>query len=380
MRNLALPVVLVAALAGCTHRPARTPLDVPAFVRAIDHHVWHRLDTEPYKGKQDDIYFVDERTGFYVNGKGRVFRTEDGGASWQLAFEKPGTYFRAIGMLDARHGFAGNIGTDYFPGVADTTPLYETRDGGRNWHQVTGLPGPPVKGVCAIDIQRTDFINAGVLDQRTLVHAAGRVGGPAFLLRSVDGGRTWTNIDMRPWAAMIMDVKFFDEMNGLVFAGSDADVEKAHALILRTQDGGATWEVAYESARPFEITWKTSFPTRDIGYATIQSYNRDVGAGQQRIAKTTDGGRTWVELALVDDAGAREFGIGFVTPEIGWVGTAKGGYETRDGGLSWSPVELGPAVNKIRVLPMGDTVRAYAIGSEVRVFDSQPPRRTPAPR
>ena len=190
---------------------------------------WHKLDTEPYRGKQDDIHFIDEKLGFYVNGKGKAFRTEDGGGRWRQVFERPGTYFRAIGMLTASHGFAGNIGTDCFPGVTDTQPLYETRDRGLTWRPVAGLPGPPVKGICAIDVQRVAFVDAGVLDQRILVHGAGRVGGPAFLPRSLDGGRSWRTIDMSPWAAMIMDVRFFDEMNGLVFAASDANVERAHA-------------------------------------------------------------------------------------------------------------------------------------------------------
>ena len=66
------------------------------------------------------------RSGFYVNGLGRIFRTADGGRSWERVRDTPGTYFRAIGMLDARTGFAGNIGTDYFPGVTDTNPLYRT--------------------------------------------------------------------------------------------------------------------------------------------------------------------------------------------------------------------------------------------------------------
>jgi hypothetical protein len=158
-------------------------LQVPAEYR------WHRLDTEPYRGKQDDIHFIDEKLGFYVNGKGKVFRTEDGGGHWRQVFEQPGTYFRAIGMLTASHGFAGNIGTDYFPGVTDTQPLYETRDGGLSWHPVAGLPGPPVKGICAIDVQRVAFVNAGVLDQRTLVHAAGREGRPSCCARWTAAGR-----------------------------------------------------------------------------------------------------------------------------------------------------------------------------------------------
>jgi len=187
MRRIVLSLFVAAAGAACAHgafgaeSPGAGAVQVPAEYR------WHPLDTEPYRGKQDDIHFIDEKIGFYVKGKGKVFRTQNGRGQWRQVFEQPGTYFRAIGMLTASHGFAGNIGTDYFPGVTDTQPLYETRDGGLSWRPVAGLPGPPVKGICAIDVQRVAFVNAGVLGQRTLIHAAGRVGGPAFLLRSLDG-------------------------------------------------------------------------------------------------------------------------------------------------------------------------------------------------
>jgi len=40
---------------------------------------WEKLTTEPYAGKQDDIAFIDEQTGWYVNGYGRIYHTEDGG-------------------------------------------------------------------------------------------------------------------------------------------------------------------------------------------------------------------------------------------------------------------------------------------------------------
>lgn len=332
---------------------------------------WFKLPTEPFKGKQDDIFFVDSKLGFYVNGKGKIYRSQDGGQHWQLMLDQPGTYFRAIGMIDAQHGYAGNIGTDYFPGVTDTNPLYETVDGGASWHVVPGLPGAPVKGICAIDILQATFINAGVRDSRTIIHAGGRVGSPAFLLRSLDGGKSWSNIDMSPWVAMIVDVKFFDAMNGIVFAGTDADIDKSHALIVATHDGGKSWEKVYESSRPGELTWKGAFPSRQVGYATIQSYAQPPSA-QRWIAKTTDGGKTWKELPLVQNPEVNEFGIGFATPELGWVGTNKGGFETRDGGASWKPVELGRVVNKIRILPDGASFRAYAIGADVYQFGIPP--------
>ena len=333
--------------------------------------VWRKLETVPYKGKQDDIHFIDPARGWYVNGAGKIYATEDGGKTWQEQLSQPGTFFRTVGFLDENRGFAGNIGIDYFPGVTDTRPLYGTRDGGKTWNVVESLTGEQVKGLCAIDIVHSPFVNAGTLDRRTIVHAGGRVGGPATLLRSLDGGETWKIIDMTPHTAMILDVKFFDAMNGIVFGASDSDVQKSHARILRTQDGGVTWKTVYQSTRPYELTWKGSFPTAKIGYATIQNYDPDPANSRRYVVKTTDGGRSWKELPLVDDARVRQFGIGFQDARIGWVGTSTGGFQTVDGGKTWTPVELGRAVNKIRVLPTDDGLVAYAIGVDVYKLEAR---------
>jgi photosystem II stability/assembly factor-like uncharacterized protein len=333
---------------------------------------WERLDTPPYKGKQDDIFFIDADVGWYVNGAGRIYRTGDGGRTWIESLSRPGTYFRAIGFLDARHGFAGNLGPDYFPGVTDFTPLYETHDGGVTWAPAPGVPLPRGAGVCAIDIVSDAFINAGQLDHRKVVHVGGRVGGPAYLLRSVDGGRTWRTIDLNPHAAMVLDVKFFDASTGIVVAASDREAEQSHALVLRTTDGGASWQRVYQSERRFEIAWKTSFPTREVGYVTVQSYDPDPASIRRVVAKTTDGGQTWHELPLVDDHEQREFGVGFLSPAIGWVGALKGGYQTEDGGRSWTHVEMGRAVNKIRLAPAQRGFVGYAIGLDVYKLRAEP--------
>ena len=75
---------------------------------------WKKLETEAYKGKQDDITFVDENTGWYVNGGGNIFHTQDGGTTWQNQLKKEGTFFRIIAFIDKNVGFAGTVGTDYF--------------------------------------------------------------------------------------------------------------------------------------------------------------------------------------------------------------------------------------------------------------------------
>jgi photosystem II stability/assembly factor-like uncharacterized protein len=83
------------------------------------------------------------------------------------------------------------------------------------------------------------------------------------------------------------------------------------------------------------------------------------------VAKTTDGGKTWSEIQLVDDHQVREFGIAFIDENIGWVGAAPNGFGTNDGGKSWSRVEFGNAVNKIRAIPTSDGITLYAIGLQV---------------
>lgn len=327
---------------------------------------WRTLETEAYRGKRDDISFTDADHGWYGTGKGDLFATTDGGASWTKVASRPGTFIRALGFVDARTGFIGNVG-DYYPGVTDTVPLYRTDDGGRTWTPVD-LGGATVPGICAIDVLKTERIYQGKLQPRVVITAGGRVGGPANLIRSVDGGRTWRVIDMGAHTGMILDVRFLDEQTGFVAASSGREVKTTNALILMTRDGGATWRVVYQGKRPMELIWKLSFPTDRVGYGTVQSYDQANAA--KLVVKTTDGGRTWRELPLVTDAKVVEFGVGFTDAKRGWVGTTIGGFETTDGGKSFTKAPIAPAANKVRVVRVpGGGTRVYAIGTQVQRLD-----------
>lgn len=354
-------IALVLALPGCR---SMSPPRVQTFSAQ-----WVKTSAPEYPGKQDDLFFVDPDHGVYVNGAGDIFRTSDGATTWVKVLSWPGTYWRAVGLIDERHGFWGNIGTDYFPNVTDETPLYRTSIGS-DAPQPVVTQGPQVKGICAIDVLKTKFINAGVLEDRVIIHAAGRVGGPAWLLRSLDGGEHFKTIDLSAQLAMVTDVKFFSERVGFVVGATDSDLEQSHALILKTTDGGLQWQRVYESTRTLEMIWKVAFATPQVGYATIMHY--DPNRAAQLVAKTTDGGRTWLELPLTSNAKAREFGVAFATPDIGWVGTAQTGFQTLDGGRTWAPVNFGRSVNKIRVVPSGGGFVAYAIGSTVYKLDARP--------
>ncbi len=327
--------------------------------------VWTKLSTEPYRGKQDDICFVDEQHGWYINGFGKIYRTNDRGDTWQLQLEQKGTFFRCIAFLDTLTGFAGTVGTDYFPNVTDTIPLYKTVDGGKTWVPCP-YAGPYVKGLCAIDVVKEQIVNHGEIGYKYHVFAVGRVGSPANMLVSHDNGNTFTSHDMSAYGSMLFDLKMFDKKEGFACSASSDDMEQNHARVLYTRDGGNTWEAVYESKRSYEITWKCFFPSRKVGYVTIQHYNPDTTFTQQRIIKTTDGGKTWQEINLCNDYKARPFGVGFIDEKTGFVGTMNSGYKTADGGATWEKVDLGVACNKIRIQrnPSGK-VYGYAIGVNV---------------
>lgn len=336
---------------------------------AVPEPVWRKLPTEPYKGKQDDIAFVDADHGWYGNGQGKLYRTSDGGESWSKVWAQGGTFIRALGFADRQVGYLGNIGTDYYPGVTDHNPLYRTRDGGVNWEPVKADGIERVAGICGIDVLPVRRIFQGEMRTAHVITAAGRVGGPAMMLRSDDDGENWRVIDLSQHAGMILDVKFHDPRNGFVCASGRSDTGEGEALILATRDAGASWHPVWRSGRKLENCWKMNWPSRMVGYATVQSY--DNAAGNHRVViKTVNGGRTWRELPLAKIDKLQQFGIGFASERLGWVGTSIGGFETRDGGRTWRTVAMGRHVNKIRVLRRADGgLRLFAIGSEVHRLD-----------
>jgi photosystem II stability/assembly factor-like uncharacterized protein len=252
--------------------------------------------------------------------------------------------------------------------VTDANPLYRSVDGGNSWTEVTAsISGPVPVGICGIQ----------ALDD-SVVYAAGRVGGPPILIKSTNAGETWQGSDLSDHCQMILDVWFVSPDTGFVFAGTSLNVAASSARILRTTDGGLSWADVYTSARPSEIMWKAWFPSRKIGYASIQSYS--TSSTQRYIAKTINGGENWTELPLVN-TGIREFGIGFINDSVGWVGGENTGYQTLNGGLSWTNKNIGQYANKFSIVKNPDgSQTAFAIGLRIFKMSTSSPTAVSFPK
>ncbi len=166
------------------------------------------------------------------------------------------------------------------------------------------------------------------------------------LLRTMDGGDTWeeaTPSELLPLPAestsLGIDPFFLDEDTAW-FTPNSAD----DSVLYQTQDGGLSWRITplpFNRARYFFLNINDGYALVDLG----------AGAGSQYVAlhRTDDGGLTWTEVfshepgqsKSLPESGSKS-GITFLDVENGWIG---GTYPmedyfylhfTVDGGVSWT--------------------------------------------
>ena len=334
--------------------------------------------------RYDDVYFINADTGWAVTlydsdyythqvyEYATIIKTTDGGNTWQKMLDSSKAMFRDIAFLDAQNGFIGMLEPTII--AQDTFFMYQTHDGGVTWQPVTNMPGPKQAGICGMR----------VINDSTL-YGVGRYYGPAGFYKTTDKGVTWNYQDMSAYACGLVDVFFFNADTGFVCGPSRCDsnltFENGSGTILFTTDAGNSWHVKKVTNRKQEWCWKMSFPTRNIGYAALESI-RTSPLDSQYCLKTVDGGQTWNDVFVCQEPtqdgtgyGFDEQGIGFINDSVGWVGGRNNQpglapvyiYKTIDGGLSWHPDYWGENINRFRFL--SDTL-AYFSGSTIYKYST----------
>lgn len=283
----------------------------------------------------DDVFFLDENVGWAANGGyAAVYKTTDGGTNWTLqtnsAMLGSSHYFRNIEFLNSNVGFLGTLNNKF----------YKTIDGGTNWILVTNITPNPA-AICGLDCVGTSTI-----------YGCGAYFSPAYIIKSTDSGATWQYINMSAYANALVEVLFTDENIGYA-AGNNA----AGAVVLKTIDGGTTWTTIYNGTIPGEYVWKLQILSTNpnVMFGSVESVAPNPG----RIIKSSNGGLNWISKTFPDvDVQA----IGFVDENHGWMGGHNSGfYETFDAGTTWTNLNIGSNLNKIFFI--GNI--AYASGTTI---------------
>ena len=313
---------------------------LPFWASAQSGYVWQIPANSPGTAsvKFDDIHFLNPSFGMTCNGDGKVYRTTDGGVTWDLVLHNPAAFFRTILVMDSLNAFVGNFG--YYAGsnILDSTAIYHTTDRGATW---TPAPIPTTNriGICGLHKVGNQYL-----------HGVGRIDGPTSFVKSTDSGVSWTYTDMSPYCSFLVDCYFQSADTGFVIGGTDS-LNDSYPIILRTHDAGVSWDtVQIGGPAAGSWCWKINFPSHQVGYVSVESVGGDVN-----YFKTTDGGDTW-SLKTINTSHFSFQGIGFVNDNIGWAGGYYGNnlFETVDGGDHWSAV---PGVTNLnRITKLSDTL------------------------
>ncbi|HVB10427.1 MAG TPA: YCF48-related protein [Bacillota bacterium] len=193
-------------------------------------------------------------------GVGGVAWTVDGGRSWtRVGYDKLWD-IHVLATADGRTVWA--LG-DRHGDEPTTSYLIRSRDGGRTWSQV--LPALSPAGALAF----TDATHG---------YGAGLSSDPSAVLATSDGGATWSEVGRIP--AVIASALSFVGTNG--WAGDSA------GHLLHTTNGGQAW-TALPSAADGVVYLRFFDPTHGV------RMTRHLAAGVQTldVATTADGVRQW---------------------------------------------------------------------------------------
>jgi len=159
-----------------------------------------------------------------VGGRGDVFASTDGAASWT----RRGNY--ALTGLEADLAVASGAGDVLFV-AEDVRGLYRSSDGGHRWASVAaGLPQDE-NGTVNVQSIAIDPANASVIYVGTGWHASHGNG----VYKSIDGGETWApaNRGMIDYGITALVVSPADSQ--VIYAGG------ANGELFKSTDGAATW-------------------------------------------------------------------------------------------------------------------------------------------
>ncbi len=297
----------------------------------------------PSASRFEDVFFLNKDTGFTASNQGVVFKTINGGQTWDTVF-KNNSYLRSIEFSSAKRGFLGGLLSN------NQTIFNKTLDGGQTWTSITNLTPVTNKGICGLCCVDTN-----------ITYAVGAWSSPAFVLKTMDGGLSWTFLDMSMYASRLVDVKFIDQNTG--YAVGQSNVGAEGGVILKTIDGGLNWYKSFTTNTPGDYVWKIQNLDNTNWFCAVQRTSLN---GPNMIIKSNDGASTWSLKTVSYSSGHLQM-TGFITPNKGWAGH-DALFETNDGGNTWIQIP-GPSNSFNRFFRL-DSTFAYISGAYIYKYNA----------
>jgi photosystem II stability/assembly factor-like uncharacterized protein len=267
--------------------------------------------------------------GNIMQGDG-VYRTSDGGVTWRHV-GLPDSH--AIGRIrvhptDCGVAYAAVLGHPYGPNTE--RGVFRTRDGGHSWERVLHRGTRAGAVDLVMDPSNPDRLFAGFWQVQRTPWSLESGGAGSGLFMSTDGGNRWTELTKSPglprgtWGKV-----------GVAVSGADPDrvwaiIEAEEGGVFRSDDGGRTWERTNSDRslrqRAFYYTRIYAHPTdRDRVYVLNVAFHG-----------SEDGGVTFPRTIRVPHADNHDLWIDPQDPQR-WINANDGGANVSvNAGQSWT--------------------------------------------
>jgi photosystem II stability/assembly factor-like uncharacterized protein len=271
---------------------------------------------------------VNDRVAWASGAGGTVLRTADGGASWQTLRipEAEGLDFRDIDAVSETAAYALSIG----PGPASR--IYKTSDSGAHWTLQFTNEDP-----------KAFFDAMAFWDANRGLAVSDAVDGRFVIVTTSDGGSTWTHVpaDKLP-PALPNEGAFAGSGTNIAVMGGDrawiGTGASTRSRMLRTADGGRTWQIAETplAASASAGIFSVAFRDRLHGLTVGGDYRREKDA-IDNAAATDDGGVSW---RPVKGLGGFRSVVATVAGMKLWIAVGPSGSDMSiDDGRTWRPIE-----------------------------------------
>ncbi len=235
------------------------------------HAQWARIDSIT-QGSINSINFINADTGFVYNQPGIIWRTANGGQSWDSIPLNFTGYIKDMAFANNSVGYA--VGGAWFPhGVHYPFAIYKTMDGGLSWDSIfAGSSGGVFTHVAVTGVN--EFFASS---QEGMLHSA-------------DGGQTLDTVSVTnmPWGTeQYTRVRFLNATEGYVLSRSNFFTGHLFNLY-KTANGGQSWQSIHADTN---LNFSLDFIMTPQGNGII------VG-NESFLLRTTNGGTNWDTVPL----------------------------------------------------------------------------------
>ena len=295
-RNILLILILVTSFFAIAAENEKQP--APGLNEAtLKGFEWRSIGPAMTAGRIADIAVSHEnRSTWYVGvGSGGVWKTDNRGTTWNPVFDSEGSY--SIGCITIDPNQAGTVWVGTGENVSGRhvgygDGVYKSLDGGKSWTNM-GLKDSQHIGQIVVDPRNSNVVY--VAAQGPLWSAGGERG----LYKTADGGKTWKLILSAGEYTGANEVHLDPRNPDTLFVSLHQRFRNVAALmdggpesgIHKSTDGGKTWRelsngIPAEDKGKIGLSISPADP--DVVYATIELAQRAGG-----LWRSLDGGESW---------------------------------------------------------------------------------------